>query len=82
MPKLNLEPNLTDPDAFYEALTDVHRRCTPETSERINARLVLLLANHVGDVEMLREAIEIAAASDRRVTATDARTAETHEGSR
>ncbi len=69
MPKLRLEPNLTDPDAFYELLTDAHRERTPEASERINARLVLLLANHVGDLEVLREAVAIATGADAGGTA-------------
>ena len=61
MPKLNLETNLADPDAFYELLMNVHRECSPEISERINARLILLLANHVGDMDVLEEALAIAA---------------------
>lgn len=61
MPKLKLETNLADPDGFYELLMDVHRDCSPGVSERINARLILLLANHVGDMDVLKEALAIAA---------------------
>jgi hypothetical protein len=60
MPKLNLEPNLSDPDGFYALLTDTHRGCDDAQSERINVKLVLLLANHIGDVEVLAEAMRIA----------------------
>ncbi|MFW3617002.1 DUF2783 domain-containing protein [Billgrantia antri] len=60
MPRLELNPNFTDPDAFYAALTDLHRECSEEESERINARLILLLANHIGDQQVLEEALAIA----------------------
>lgn len=61
MSSLNLEPNFSDPDAFYAALADLHRDCDEATSERINARLILLLANHIGDMNVLRQAMAIAA---------------------
>ncbi|MBR0664947.1 DUF2783 domain-containing protein [Roseomonas hellenica] len=54
---LNLAPNLDAPDAFYEALIEAHRDLTPEQSHRLNARLILLLANQVGDLAVLREAL-------------------------
>lgn len=54
---LNLAPNLEAPDAFYEALIEAHRDLTPEQSHRLNARLILLLANQVGDLAVLREAL-------------------------
>ncbi|MFN2287326.1 MAG: DUF2783 domain-containing protein [Chromatocurvus sp.] len=57
---LNTDPNFTDPDAFYAALADAHRDRTPEESERINARLILLLANQIGDQAVLKEALRIA----------------------
>lgn len=63
MPRLELNPNFSDPDAFYAALTEVHRERSEEESERINARLILLLANHVGDQQVLEEALAIAAQS-------------------
>ena len=55
---LNIEPNLASPDAFYEALLDAHRGPGPPASQRLNARLVLLLANHIGDLDVLRDALE------------------------
>ncbi|MCE8023896.1 DUF2783 domain-containing protein [Billgrantia aerodenitrificans] len=60
MPRLELNPNFTDPDAFYSALTELHRERSEAESERINARLILLLANHIGDQQVLEEALAIA----------------------
>lgn len=53
-------PHFSAPDDFYEALIDAHRELSPDDSHALNARLVLLLANHVGDVEVLREALRAA----------------------
>jgi hypothetical protein len=53
-------PNLCAPDDFYEALIDAHRDLTTAQSHSLNARLVLLLANQVGDLAVLREALGIA----------------------
>ncbi len=58
--KLNTQPNMTDPDAFYASLTSAHRDLDPEQSERLNARLILLLSNHIGDTGVLSEALNIA----------------------
>ena len=55
--RLNIEPNLPAPDDFYEALIDMHRDLTPRESELVNAKLILLLANHIGDRDVLREAM-------------------------
>ncbi|OUE44083.1 hypothetical protein BZY95_06640 [Billgrantia desiderata SP1] len=60
MSRLELNPNFTDPDAFYAALTELHRERSEAESERINARLILLLANHIGDQQVLEEALTIA----------------------
>jgi hypothetical protein len=60
MARLNIEPNIERPDEFYEALIDTHRDLTREQSEAVNAKLILLLANHIGDVEVLNEAMRIA----------------------
>ena len=57
MPPLNVEPNVTAPDEFYEALIDAHRELTMQQSQALNARLILLLANQIGDVDLLREAL-------------------------
>jgi hypothetical protein len=52
--------NLQDADSFYEQLLDAHQGLSREQSELLNARLILLLANQVGDAEVLRECIEAA----------------------
>lgn len=68
---LNTQPNFAEPgkryfrtfspgDDFYEMLIDTHRDLTDEQSAMVNARLILLLANHVGDISVLREAMQIA----------------------
>lgn len=50
----------TPGDAFYDALIKAHAGLTDAQSELLNARLILLLANHVGDLGVLREAIALA----------------------
>jgi hypothetical protein len=68
---LNTQPNFNEPgvrhrwaytpgDAFYDALIAAHHGLTDAQSELLNARLILLLANHVGDLSVLREAIALA----------------------
>ena len=57
MADLVIEPNLAAPDDFYEALIEMHRDLTPEQSQLVNAKLILLLANHVGDLAVLRDAM-------------------------
>jgi hypothetical protein len=52
--------NLVAPDDFYEALIDLHRGLSDAQSALVNAKLVLLLANHVGDAQVLREAMRAA----------------------
>jgi len=54
---LNIEPNIAAPDEFYEALIETHRDLAPEQSELVNAKLILLLANHIGDLDILRQAM-------------------------
>lgn len=51
-----------DGDGFYEHLLDAHEGLTKEQSELLNARLLLLLANEVGDAKVLRDCIEAARA--------------------
>ncbi len=63
MTSLDLTPRLTDPDALFEALVAAHRDLSPEASRRLDARLILLLANHIGDAEVLAEAIAAARAA-------------------
>jgi hypothetical protein len=60
-------PHLSAPDDFYEALIDAHRELSVEQSHALNARLVLLLANHIGTQAVLRQALDAA----RRTTPDD-----------
>jgi hypothetical protein len=56
-------PNLDVPDDFYEALIEAHQGLTSDQSHAFNARLVLVLANHVGSTAVLRQAFEAAASA-------------------
>ena len=56
-------PNIDGIDDFYEELIELHRDRTNEQSQAVNARLILLLANHIGDRAALSEAMRIAASS-------------------
>jgi hypothetical protein len=60
MSALITDINLADPDGFYEALINTHSDLTPTQSEALNARLVLLMANHIGDLSVLRQAMKLA----------------------
>lgn len=53
-------PQIADPDGFYEELVEAQRDLPDADAQRLLARLVLLLANHVGDREVLGEAIRVA----------------------
>lgn len=57
---INLKPNIDKPDAFYEMLTDAQRDMSDEEANDMNARLVLILANQIGDLNDLKEAIDLA----------------------
>jgi hypothetical protein len=52
--------NLQDADGMYSMLVDAHRGLSEDDSAALNARLVLLLANHIGEDAVIREAIEVA----------------------
>lgn len=60
------DPHLESPDDFYEALIAAHDGLDEAASHALNARLVLLLANHVGSMDVLREALDTARASSGR----------------
>jgi Protein of unknown function (DUF2783) len=51
---------LADPDRLYNALVDAHRGLDDEQSAALNAKLVLLLANHIGEPRVLNQAVELA----------------------
>ena len=55
-------PHLDAPDDFYEALIDAHRDLDTADSHALNARLVLLLANHIGSRVVLQQALDAARA--------------------
>ena len=70
---MNLQPNFyetgkryfrdfTPGDDFYEALIETHHDLTDEQSALVNAKLILLLSNHIGDIHILREAMALARA--------------------
>ncbi|MCU0937896.1 MAG: DUF2783 domain-containing protein [Burkholderiaceae bacterium] len=54
--------DFTPGDDFYQLLIDMHRDLSDEESALVNAKLILLLANHVGDIAVLREAMSLARA--------------------
>lgn len=60
MGTLNLKPNLSAPDDFYSDLIATHEGLSDDESAELNARLILLLANHIGDCTVLRTALAIA----------------------
>jgi len=57
---MKTELNLQDADGFYEQLLNAHEGLSAEQSEQLNMRLILLLANQVGDSSVLRDCIESA----------------------
>ena len=60
MSMLNTDPNIAAPDDFYERLISTHRGLTDAESALVNAKLVLLLANHIGDPDVLAQAMAAA----------------------
>lgn len=60
MNTLITETNLNAPDDFYEALIETHTGLSEAESQALNARLILLLANHIGDLGVLRAALAAA----------------------
>ena len=47
-------------DDFYQSLIDLHRGLSEDQSVEVNAKLILILSNHIGDVAVLREAMALA----------------------
>jgi hypothetical protein len=68
MGELNTKPNIAAPDNFYADLLRAHEGLSDDESAAFNARLVLLLANHIGDRAVLAEALEAAAIRHDRIT--------------
>ena len=65
MTALNTKPNIPNQDAFYAELIAAHDGLSDEQSVAFNARLILLLANHIGDRDTLSKALAAAANSSR-----------------
>ncbi|MEA2936394.1 MAG: hypothetical protein QOD74_3040 [Variibacter sp.] len=63
MSKLVTASQFADPDAAYVTLVEAHRGLSSEASVALNTRLVLVLANHIGDLGVLHEAIALAKSS-------------------
>ena len=62
---LNTMPNIIDPDGFYAELLALHEGKTKAQSDALNARLILILANHIGDQAVLSAALSLANHSKR-----------------
>jgi len=63
MPKLVTASQFADPDAAYLALVQARRNLSDAAAAELDARLVLILANHIGDLGVLQEAIALARAA-------------------
>ena len=60
MAKLITASQFADPDAAYRALVEARRSLSDTEASALDSKLVLILANHIGDLEVLREAIALA----------------------
>lgn len=60
MTTLHTEPRIADPDGFYEELINSQRELNDEQVELMNAKLVLILANHIGERDVLSAALRLA----------------------
>lgn len=60
MPDLILKPNLDDTDGFYASLLSAHDGLDEDAVHALNARLILIMANHIGDNSILEQALQIA----------------------
>ncbi len=83
---LNLEPNFREDgkryfrdfspgDDFYQILIDTHRDLSDEQSAQVNAKLILILSNHIGDLAVLREAMVLARSGAAAASSPDRSTA-------
>ncbi len=57
--KLRTEPRIDDPDDFYARLIAIHEGLNPEESHALNCKLILLMANHIGDRGVLDEVLDV-----------------------
>jgi hypothetical protein len=65
MGKLITASQFPDPDAAYRSIIEAHRGLSDEASANLDARLVLVLANHIGDADVLADAIALAKVSSK-----------------
>ena len=56
--KLRTEPGVANPDDFYARLIELHEGLSSEESHKVNAKVILMLANHIGDTDVLYEVLE------------------------
>jgi hypothetical protein len=63
MSKLETQSKFANPDAAYVALVEARRGLTEEQAAALDTRLALILANHIGDLDVLKEAIALAKAA-------------------
>jgi hypothetical protein len=64
MAKLVTISRFPEPDEAYVALVEAHRGLSADASAALNTRLVLILANHIGDLGVLKEALAMAKVTD------------------
>lgn len=57
--KLRTEPRIEDPDGFYTRLIALHEGLSTEESQQLNCKLILLMANHIGERETLDDILDI-----------------------
>lgn len=62
MTVLKTDPNIPNPDGFYSELIEAHEGLSDEESAALNARLILVLANQIGNRDVLSAAISVAKA--------------------
>jgi len=58
--RLMLDPNTPDPDGVYQMIIDMHKDLSEDESHAVNARMILILANHIGDKSIIAEATGVA----------------------
>jgi hypothetical protein len=63
--RLDTTSRFPDPDRAYRALIDAHRGLSDEESATLNSRLILILANQIGDHDVFEQAIALAQRADR-----------------
>lgn len=66
--KLRTELGVENPDDFYAQLIELHEGLSDAESHKLNAKVILMLANHIGDAEVLNETLTYAREKSRRQT--------------